>query len=361
MKRLLILVSTIVLIGSFSNSVMAASQWNFWGYANMSMFWLDHSEEIVSPDGDTDLKMNLADDAQIGAAVKASDYVGGQFQIGHDGANGIYLRELYGTWNFGAGTLLVGQAWTPIDGFFSSSTPMPSNSVANVLWEADDCLLPVGDTFDYRQPMIQLQFGNFKFAMMKPISSAVVPDSNVDTMLPKLEVRHLIKIDNLYVEPFAGYQYFKNDTGSDEYDINAYVVGLGVGVDLGAASVKARIHYAQNSGNLGIATVRNSSNSAVYMGDDIVDNETVGGLLVVAFKASDTLRLEFGTAYKTDELDTAGSEQDNVMSYYLQAAVNLAPGVNIVPEIGVVDYMDDETGHDEGKTTYMGTALQVSF
>jgi len=46
---------------------------------------------------------------------------------------------------------------------------------------------------------------------------------------------------------------------------------------------------------------------------------------------------------------------------YLQAVVTLAPGVNLVPEVGYFDYMDNADGDDEGYEWYAGAKWQIDF
>jgi hypothetical protein len=45
----------------------------------------------------------------------------------------------------------------------------------------------------------------------------------------------------------------------------------------------------------------------------------------------------------------------------VQAAVTLAPGVYIVPEIGYQDFMDNAAGNDEGYQWYAGAKWQIDF
>lgn len=45
-----------------------------------------------------------------------SDELTGGFEYG----SGVNLRKLYGEWNFGAGSLLIGQTYTPLNYFYSN-------------------------------------------------------------------------------------------------------------------------------------------------------------------------------------------------------------------------------------------------
>jgi len=63
--------------------------------------------------------------ARIGAKVKVSDKLTGQFEYEALGGK-ANLRILWGEWNFGAGSLGIGQQYTPPPFFF----PIPTRQIA---------------------------------------------------------------------------------------------------------------------------------------------------------------------------------------------------------------------------------------
>ena len=79
-------------------------------------------ESTDKKDGNADAKSTLwglQPYSRIGADVKVSDELTGRFEYGAD--SGIAnVRLLYGEWNFGAGQLLVGQAYSVLHVFQSS-------------------------------------------------------------------------------------------------------------------------------------------------------------------------------------------------------------------------------------------------
>lgn len=118
MKKLFVLLTAAVLAVAFTVPAMAAD-WSFYGSSRVYTGWMDDSKEVAGLGGevdDADLSWNQQTNARIGANVKAGA-LGGNFEYGHSST--VNLRKLFGTWNFGAGTLLVGQDYTPIDTFWS--------------------------------------------------------------------------------------------------------------------------------------------------------------------------------------------------------------------------------------------------
>lgn len=347
MRKLFALFVAIALVGGFAVSAMAA-EWSFYGSARMSTFYDDYDEEAGN---DADTTWNLQGNARIGATAKAGA-IGGGFEYG----SGPNLRKLYGTWNFGAGELLVGQTYTPLGSMFYS----------NQVWGSDEDLLSIGQCYNGRVPMLQLSMQGFKVALIRPSTSAVAGlTGDIDTTFPKLEMSYSIKQDMFFVDVYGGFQTYEIEVGDETYDVNAYVGGVGGGVNLGPAYIKLNGYYAVNHGNYGLYSGVNSvaERFAVYNAadDDITDAKSMGGLAVLGFKASDMLTFEAGCGYIEHELDIDDAEKNDAMSYYGNVTINIAPGFFIVPEVGMVDWMDNSAGVDEGSNFYAGAKWQINF
>jgi hypothetical protein len=347
MRKLFVFFVAVAMVGGFAVSALAA-EWSFYGSARMSTFYEDRDEEAGDDAGTV---WDLQGNARIGATAKAGA-IGGGFEYG----SGPNLRKLYGTWNFGAGELLIGQTYTPLGSMFYS----------NQVWGADEDLLSIGQCYNGRVPMLQLSMQGFKVALIKPKASDVAGLSgDIDTTFPKLEMSYSLKTDAFFVDIYGGFQTYEIEVGKETYDVNAYVGGIGGGVNLGPAYVKLNGYYAVNHGNYGLYSGVNSvpERFAVYdaADDDIIDSKSMGGLAVLGFKASDMLTFELGGGYIQHELDIDDAEKNDAMSAYLNATINIAPGFFVVPEFGVVDWMDDAAGNDQGSMFYGGAKWQINF
>ncbi|MCG8684573.1 MAG: hypothetical protein MI892_06840, partial [Desulfobacterales bacterium] len=98
-------VVVVVFCFGFSNSAFAAD-WQFYGAASINTFWSDSDLEDA-----TQFTMDL-NAADIGAEVTVSDSLMAAFEYTTEDGN-VSLTHLYGEWNFGSGSLLVGQAEVP--------------------------------------------------------------------------------------------------------------------------------------------------------------------------------------------------------------------------------------------------------
>jgi hypothetical protein len=308
----------------------------------------------------------LQGNSRIGANVSAGD-VGGAFEYG----TGVNVRKLYGTWNFGSGTLLVGQTYTPI-------THLLSYQVGN----GDNGLLNVGEMYAGRQPMIQFTFGSFKFALISPSVAAAgaygSPAIDTDVTLPKIELNYNFKSDMFFVDVYGGYQTYDMVGPTDNgKSIDAYVAGVDGGVTFGPATVVANLFTAQNSQAYGCTSATAGAPAASvfdgnpnFDGTDFRNYTEMGGLLLARGKFNDMVGWEAGFAYKSGEQEqgTGVAKVENVtMAYYFQVPLTLADGVFIVPEIGMYDYGDaDQKSAPVGKTkrgnmTYFGAKWQINF
>ncbi len=93
----------------------------------------------------------------------------------------------------------------------------------------------------------------------------------------------------------------------------------------------------------------------------MIDNDGFGYLIVLGYKVSDSVNLEAGYGSETNELDYAGSNEDETVQYYGNMTYTITPGFFIVPEIGFIDRKDDADGDDEGDIFYGGIKWQINF
>jgi hypothetical protein len=339
MKKFIVIFAIVAMIAS---PAMAA-EWNFFGSARMSTF-----RDSFSADNADDIDNTtwaLQGNSRIGANVKAGD-VTGAFEYG----TGVNVRKLYGEWNFGAGALLVGQTYTPANFF-------PSNQV----WGGDADLLPYGGIYRGRHPMIQLKFGTFKLAFVSPDAvSDLGTGVGTEATFPQIEASYKFKTDMFYVDVFGGYQTYEL-RDAQGLDVDSYIAGANLGLTFGPASIMGGAWLGKNTGPYGMWVESADDPVLNAAGTEIIDNDLFGWLAVVNFKANDMLSFEAGYGHVETELDVDAAQADDTDSYYVNAVITFAPGVFIVPEIGMVDYQDDAAGADQGDNTYFGAKWQINF
>ena len=317
MKKLIVLFASVALVLSFA--VTASAEWNFYGSARMATFWADN--EFSGEDNmETWAQQG---NSRIGASVK-KDAIGGSFEAGTT----WNIRKLYGTWNFGPGTLLVGQTYGPVNLFIS-----------NQVYGGDADLLNFGGgIYGGRTQMLQVSFGALDIALINPTGGT-------DYNSPKFEGSYGFKTDMFSLTVVGGYQTYETP------DIDSYALAAKLGLSLGPAKIQASAGIAQNAGSYGL-WLSEAPTGAGGDVDSIIAGATIG------FKATDMLSFEGGLGWYTH--DEAAGDNDGV-SYYVQAVISPAPGVYIIPEIGVQDDMDDAAGSTGVENTYFGAKWQINF
>ena len=338
MKRFIALVALAAGLAVGSNAM--AADWNFYGSARIEAFWSD--VEDSTGESETNYSETLQTDSRIGAKVKVSDELSGRFEYG-TGESVANIRHLYGEWDFGSGKLLVGQ-----------TDSLLKFSISKQVYNNNSGLKKYGKLDASRRPMIRLTFGDFQIAAISP-SVDNLGTAGTQVIMPKIEAKYKLSMDNFSMEAAAGYQTYEVN---DEFGVDSYVLALGGKFNFGPAYIAGDGWFGQNVGPYGLACA--PDDDPVISGGELKDNDAYGLVGVVGFKVNDMIGLEAGVGYICSELDDA-DEKDEAMAYYVQATFTLASGVTIVPEIGFLDAMDDMSGNDEGDELYYGMKFQINF
>ena len=344
MKKLLVLFAAIALIGAFALPA-AAGDWSFYGSSRMATFMEDYDKDAGD---DSDVSWKMPGNARIGAKVASGD-ISGRFEYGT--TNNV--RLLWAEWDYGGGSLGLGQNYTPCNLWTSAQAYGPGGNN----------LLDIGGVYGGRQQMIMLSMAGLKVAAINPSTTEPV-GGDVDTTIPKVEVSWSKSFGPGSVQLIAGYNSIDVETAAKTYGVDSMVVGVLGTASFGAAYVNANVFTATNYTNYGLASWENAAaagaGSAALVGNDIKDADSLGFILVAGFKASETMNLEFGIGSVEHEPDGA-KQGDDTLAYYVQASIALADGFFIVPEIGGYDFGEDSTGAKEGGMTYFGAKWQMNF
>ena len=376
MKKFMVILAAIAMVGAFTATSIAA-EWNFYGSSRMTTVRYNKSKEVAGTNfDDEDTTWTNQTNTRIGATVKASDEVGGRFEF-QVNSTAVATRLMYGTYNFGSGTLLVGQDYTPVDQILSSSIGALAYDITGTspVVDGEGDALTIGSFYESRKPQVTLIFGNLKLAFISPNTATTATYSDADTTIPKIEVNYAFKTDAFSITPYAGYNTvdMTNPATDQSISVDSYVVGAAGKANLGPLAVAANIFGAQNAGNFGrlrrarITAYPATFDTAVVNGTDTEDATTWGGQVIAGFKMSDMFAFEAGYSYDHNEVDvTPGITGENDLTHwYVNATITLAPGVYIIPEIGMFDFGDAEvTGIpsvDMGDCTYYGAEWKINF
>jgi hypothetical protein len=366
MKKLFVLCAAAIFVVAFTAPAFAA-EWSFYGSARMAMFWTNQDmQDSVTPAGEDDkntMNHSLQGNSRIGANVKAGDNLTGKFEYGVTGqTTGTHeaarVRQLYGEYDFGGFSLLVGKGYTPM--FYL---------ISNQVYAGDNDLIGYGAIFTGRTGMVQAQIGGFKFALVQPVSSTTLVDpatgisyGGLDTEIswPKLEASYLLNAGGFSAKFMGGYNQYKVLGADKSETLSSYVGAIGAKFNAGPFVVGADVYYGVNAGNYGFYTGGNGFAGYDTAKEDILDNTAFGWMFFASFTMSDMLTFEGGLGATSNDMDNT-SEDDDGAAWYVNATINLAKGVFIVPEIGQLNNGKDFDGKSQPKTTYYGLKWQINF
>lgn len=336
---------------------------NIYGSARFQTFYNDSN---LGPNSDdADLTWDSASNARMGATV-SKEKISGVYEVGLDDDYGVYTRLIYATYNFGAGTLVIGQDYTPLSSMFYS----------NQVYGDDLGLTGWGAIYESRIAQIKLMAGGFEIAFVRPSNARLlkgeseavdkVLKADTDVLMPKIEVRYHLEQEKFFADVFGGFLSYKLDdiemSGVNYGDetVNSWVAGIGGGLKLDPAYIRAQAYYAQNARSFGLDHV-NALGAYIDSAGKLVDEDNFGAHLV-AGTMIDKYTIEAGVGYVTSERDASGFDKAAAMAYYLNAVIPIYGQFFVVPEIGVLDYGDDEFGNDtDMDTTYFGAKWQINF
>jgi hypothetical protein len=351
-----------------------AADWNFYGSARVSTFWKDVDVD-GGDDPDTQFEEGLQGNARIGANVKVSDELTGRFEYG-SGGNGetANVRHLYGEWDFGAGKLLVGKTYTPLNLLGSNQVYLDDGALEGY----------GGDLYAGRLAQIKLTFGDFQIAFVEgdnvfvnyvadnpatPVDEEAFNETDGDQdIMPAIHLSYALTVDNFVFTMAGGFHQFDIDNGTVDDDVTSWALGLDVAATFGAFYVTAQVNGGTNMGNLTLIDVTGEISKAAagagyaaVVGNEVVDNDAMGGRICVGYTFNEMFGVEVGYGYQQTEYDVNDSDEIESQSYYIQFPITLAPGVQVIPEVGVVDYSMDDFGEEQEEITYFGAKWQINF
>ena len=343
MKRFFIVLLAVALVGAFA--VPASAEWNFWGRAKVTVAYESPDDTFAAAEhgqsvsGDDQLApdIDFLGASAIGARVKAGN-IGGRFELRQRvgaGAAADY-QTLYGTWNFGAGTLIVGLDYVPSDYFLSGT-------IYN-----DNPMLGRGASFNGRTGQIKVKVGGFQLALVNVTQGAdTTASGDMDTILPRIDGAYTYRSGAILARIAGTIQrYTLENVARPSVDVTSWTVNVVFTYSPGAWYVKTAAYYMVNgadAGWLGGANATANGTTGIY------DVNSWGALITAGFVFNPMFRVEAGYGYWThDSEDPAITENDPAQFYYIQVPITLAKGVFIIPEVGIADNMKSNAGADQG-------------
>lgn len=331
MKKLSVILLTLVLAAAWTSAALA--DFTTYGSVRLATFYIDADEADTQ-----NLEFDLQGNSRLGTKFAKGD-VKGHIELGLNDDSGatdddakdatVYLRHVYGSYDFGPGVVLVGQ------------TTLPYTFYADNKSKGDLDMIGQG-ALHGREPQLRLAL---KSGFYAALIENDLQDSDDDIDFPELAVGYNGTVNNFAYGVHAAYVAVDNAA-----DVTGYFVAANTIVDLGGAKIFARAYYGQNLAAFGLA-----EGYAVLSDDE--DADCYGAWIMGQMKASDKVKVQAGFGWGSVDADDLGDGDTFV--YFINAPITVAKGFTVSPEIAYYDNEDTIAGGD--KELYVGAQWRMDF
>ncbi len=353
MQKLLVLLSTMVMVVAFSVSAMAGLDVS--GSVQVDTFLMNEDEDAgddsllsYSALNETDTLLDIAvTEGNIGGVVELVPTT-----LGMGSMNVADINYIYGTWKNGGKEILIGKAETPIFNDMSSLNSLGGYGLAGR-----------GLAYESPVPMMQLTTGGLKIAILETSDASGATD--VTNFLPKMEASYTIPGKSMNIHVFGGFHSYADASvggDDDQHSHLSYLVGANLVMAAGSMKVKGGLHYAVNADEFGLEG-RGAGDPAFDADfDREFDATTLGLMVAVELPLSKTNVVEAGLGRVSNTAAVDDADPNTDMVIYVNDTLTLAKGVSLIPEFAMDMLGEDDTGDiDEGTTMYIGAAMKLDF
>ena len=347
----------IIILGLLITNVFA--EVNFYGSARLGYWYEIKDEDITGGESRIDMQLVNCNSSRMGANFSKDNFLG-KIEFGLHGTGNVYTRLIYGKiiLNDDGCNLLVGQTYS---GFNAANV---ASQATSVLIGSENMLFGYGAFYDGRHPMIKFtnKIGIYlSIANPKIIDAANLGADSIDALIPKINLGYDYKNGNLGIYPTFGLNMSKYNKDVSEMDdtLLAYAFATTIKYKLNKLAIKCQINYGLNVADYGMITSTTASAEWDDAAQEVIDTVTMGGFIQITHPVG-CAEVTAGGGYVVSSND-ALTDDDTGMSAFLQANMKVYKNMSFIPEVGIIDDMEDGMGIDEGSRTYFGTKLQMDF
>jgi hypothetical protein len=349
MKKLLIALMVAGLVVAFTAPAFSAEtfggrvRWNY-GYTADSEELTDNGEDAIVSGF-----MSVSSSSYFRVTFESKDkLVGVRIEIGLGST--VTRRPVFGWYTMGNCKIVAGNNYTWAgDGVMGAAS-----------WLIDPTTGGFGMTYHGRRPMIAIEWrsGNFglQVGLFEPQMDLGYDDFR--WVLPTLNVTLDAKFGSIQVAPAFGITHYLWEADSGDDSLVAWFIGVPAKFTFGPVDVKVAFMYSVN----GSADYGQNALAAPVMAanGDIEDSKSYGGWLEVGYSAG-AVSVHLGAAFVTIDNDTFAADDVTQFKYYVHMQYKLHKNLVIRPEIGFIDYADDQNDAEAGSSFQLGLRFQFVF
>ncbi len=374
MKKLIIILAAIAMVGVFTTAAMADAE--LYGSARFRTYYISNDPgHPANVETKKDLEWRIGHLTRFGVNFKNGNMTG-KFEMdaragsggatdniddgtGASGLGNMRLRQLWGQYDFGTFKLMIGQNF-----------PLYDRPVSNIAYFSGGLQAQGGMGYAVaRTSQIRVTVGDLKIAFLPPDTheDGLGAYSQVNTTFPKLEVRYDAKMAPFNISVDGGWESYEieNPTTRNTENINSYVLGFRGKANFGPGYAGLGLTYRQNGSNYGAWTASEKETAVFAPGTHDVKNAKAWGVVAaLGWKVNDMFTVEGNYAKLHSDQDTALDNKDDNQVWAVLAQVHLAPGFMVQPEFiynDREDVVNDGVTTDQGNETIFGVWWIMNF
>jgi hypothetical protein len=252
--------------------------------------------------------------------------------------------------------------WKPSE-TYQLSGPAPVLAVkltssSDASGDEDACLFPVNSSLQgFRNTIIPLSMSQMKLSLLNVSTDPGNRSGSFGHSSPlKLQLNTGLQTNHFSMPPSIGAPSEALGGGSD-WNVATYILFFGVNLDLGPGFIHTRGYVSKPMGN---------NQFLPLSGPGVLDKLSIGtdakGFNATAgYKFSDRITLKAGCGY-IDQNDKKSGTSEEAWAIYAQAILSIAPGVQVIPGVGQIDFDNKDNASKNAKDNFFaGAKWQINF
>lgn len=140
--------------------------------------------------------------------------------------------------------------------------------------------------------------------------------------------------------------------GETDWNVSTVILFFGLDLNVGPGYFQSNAYMGQSSNNINCATA--------FLNRQALGLDTRGFNALAGYKLNKNITLEAGCGY-LEQADKQTGASDEVWAIYAHAILSLAPGFQVVPGIGQIDFNNDQSTEEVDDNFFAGAKWEINF
>ena len=207
-------------------------------------------------------------------------------------------------------------------------------------------------------PFIPIQFDQFVISLLDVEAQDSIFESDKEPLISGFQLNSGIKSESYSSDPKSLLMDELSGGGSDALEIKSSVIFIGAGLDFNDIHLKGKAFVGRPLETF--PDKLHDANRSEYM-ERGVDTDVHGFEASASYQLSNVIALGAGFGKITDK-NKETDQTEEIYAVYAQAILAIAPGVQVKPEVGQVERINEKPETEEtDQSFYAGAIWEINF